>query len=89
MCAAGLHALYALIAYRDSAQARELMERCIQTITSLWHPERGWDAKPFEEAGIQLIEWNYPAQSPFVTGIARRDWATRQDLSRHALSAGA
>lgn len=67
----GLHALYALIAYRNSDRARNLMQRCVETIGALWNPERGWDAAPFAAADVQLIEWPYPAQSPFVTGIAR------------------
>jgi len=67
----GLHALYALIARRHSEQAYETMVRCIETVNALWHPETGWDAHRFAESGIQLVEWNYPGNSPFVTGIAR------------------
>ena len=39
----GMHALYALVAYRQDERAHELAERCIASIFELWSPDTGWD----------------------------------------------
>lgn len=64
----GFHALAALVAYRDSAAARQIAAASITSINDLWDPTRGWNRQRIEQHyGLQLIEW--PA--PFMTGIAR------------------
>ena len=64
----GMHALYALVRYRDSSRARTLAERSIDAIDRLWQPARGWDRAYLEDSlGLKVIEWD----GPFITGIAR------------------
>jgi len=62
----GLHALYALTAYRNDEQARELAERSIKTIFDLWHPDRGWDEQRLQDAGL-----TYQKCLGFLHGEAR------------------
>jgi hypothetical protein len=56
----GLHALYALVQYRDDAQARELAEAYLVQIASLWNPERGWDVERIRAYGLNF----QPVQGP-------------------------
>ena len=64
----GLHALYALARYRESAKARETAERCIDTIFELWKPDDAWDRARLEgKLGLRLVEW----PGAFITGVAR------------------
>ncbi len=62
----GFHALYALAKFRDSATAREMAERSIASIFRLWDPERGWDRKAFEKAGIR-----WAREHTFIVGVGR------------------
>ena len=39
----GMHALYALVAFRQDERAHDLAERCIAAIYELWSAETGWD----------------------------------------------
>ncbi len=64
----GFHALYALVRYRKSEEARRMAERSIDAIMRYWNPERGWDRAHIEGTlGLKLVEW----PSPFMTGVAR------------------
>ena len=63
----GLHALYALVRYRDSDRARELAESSIEFILQVWNPEKGWDRSALESA--HGIRWT--RENTFITGIAR------------------
>ena len=63
----GLHALYALVRYRDSDRARELAESSIEFILQVWNPENGWDRSALESA--HGIRWT--RENTFITGIAR------------------
>lgn len=60
-----LYGLYALVRYRGDDQARELAERCIAAVQSLWHPARGWDTARFKALGIRL------ETRTFIWGLAR------------------
>ncbi|MBT4503591.1 MAG: hypothetical protein HOC74_38020 [Gemmatimonadetes bacterium] len=62
----GFHALYALVAYRNSERARELAERSIDAIFDLWDVEHGWDLERLQKMGLQY----QPCQS-FIHGLAR------------------
>jgi hypothetical protein len=64
----GFHALYALTAFRNSAEAQEIAERSIADINRYWNEEDGWDRATLEgEYGLDVVEWG----GPFITGIAR------------------
>ena len=63
----GLHALYALVRYRDSDRARELAESSIEFILQAWDPDKGWDRSGLESA--HGIRWT--RENTFITGIAR------------------
>ena len=63
----GLHALYALVRYRDSDRARELAESSIEFILQVWDPDIGWDRSGMESA--HGIRWT--RENTFITGIAR------------------
>lgn len=67
----GLHGLHALIAGRKSERGMKMAEKCITTILDLWRPNVWWDERRIAEAGVKMVEWAYPRQSPFITGIAR------------------
>ncbi len=63
----GMHALYALVKYRNSDTAREVAESSIEFILDAWDPVDGWD-----RAGIAAahgIRWT--RQNTFITGVAR------------------
>ena len=64
----GFHALYALVRYRKSEEARRMAERSIDAVLRYWNPVRGWDRAYIEGTlGLKLVEW----PSPFMTGVAR------------------
>ena len=52
----GLHALYALVRFRDDSEARELAERYIATVMKLWQPDEGWDLDRLRNAGLDPVE---------------------------------
>lgn len=62
----GLHALYALVRYRDDAEARKLAEKSIAAIFDLWSPDRGWDVPRLEGLGL-----HYQKCQGFIHGEAR------------------
>ena len=63
----GLHALYALVRFRDSEHARELAEACIETIFRCWDPSDGWDyARLQDEHGLSIFK-----PSSFLNGLGR------------------
>jgi hypothetical protein len=62
----GLHAFYALVKYRDDAEAFEMAQRCIASVFDLWSSDRGWDAPRLEGMGL-----NYMPCADFVQGEAR------------------
>ena len=61
----GMHALYALVAYRGEERAHDLAEACIAALLELWSPERGWDRARCRERGVD------PSEPAFVAGIPR------------------
>lgn len=63
----GFHALYALVKYRQAAEARELAERSIAAIRDLWDPVQGWDRARLAALGLTDQGWG----GPFVVGLAR------------------
>jgi len=63
----GFHALYVLVAYRDSAKAREIAEASIETIFEYWDPKQDWNA---EELRLKYGIIVYQEQS-FIVGLAR------------------
>ena len=64
----GLHALYPLVQYRYSHQARETAERMIATVLDYWDPERGWNTARLGERGLNV----HPLErQTFITGEAR------------------
>lgn len=66
----GLHALYALVRYRNDEKAREIAESCIGAIFKLWNPERGWDEAQLTRHGInhQDRHENFVRTLPRVLG---------------------
>lgn len=48
----GLHALYALVKYRQDAKARRTAEACIAAVFDLWNPTLGWDHAQLRQYGI-------------------------------------
>ena len=63
----GMHALYALVKYRNSDRAREVAESSIEFILDAWDPVDGWDREGMSAA--YGIRWT--RQNTFVTGVAR------------------
>lgn len=64
----GLHALYALVAFRACGQAHDIAEKSIAAIFDLWHPETGWNRQRLEGAWeLKIIDFD----SPFIGGLAR------------------
>jgi len=62
----GVHALYALVAYRQDERAHELAERCIASIFELWSPDSGWDAEACKSKyGLE------PDERTLTSGLAR------------------
>jgi hypothetical protein len=63
----GFHALYALVKYRQSEQARQTAEASIDAIFDLWDPVDGWDeARLSGDYGLSLF-----SDLTFITGLAR------------------
>jgi len=66
-CREGMHALYALVRYRKSSQAREMAERMISAVFEYWDPVHRWDTKRLEgEYGLRIEN-----TGTFVTDEAR------------------
>lgn len=66
----GLHALYALIRYRQSERARQVLDASLAAIDRYWDAdaERGWDQPYLEDTlGLRLVE----IEAPFISGLAR------------------
>ena len=64
----GWHALYALIRYRHSERARQVLAASLAAIDRYWDPERGWDKPELEGTlGLRLVE----IEAPFISGLAR------------------
>ena len=61
----GMHALYALVAYRGAERAHDLAEACIATLLELWSPEQGWDRALCLKRGVE------PMEPTFISGIPR------------------
>ena len=62
----GMHALYALVKYRQDERARDLAEKCISSIFELWSPDGNWDAQTCKQRyGLE------PDERTFVSGLAR------------------
>jgi hypothetical protein len=62
----GMHALYALVKYREDERAHELAEGCIASIFELWSPEKGWDTQACKNRyGLE------PDERTLVSGLAR------------------
>ena len=64
----GMHALYALVKYRQDNRARELAEACIASVFELWSPERGWDVGACKGYGVELFEPNLVFGLPRIIG---------------------
>jgi hypothetical protein len=65
----GFHALYALVAYRDSQQARELAEDSIRVLNRYWCPGEGWDT---DGLGNDLdVHVRNPHEGTFIQRVAR------------------
>ena len=63
----GFHALYALVKYRQSEEARRFAEASIDAIFDLWDPEHGWDVGRLEgEYGLAVR-----SDGTFISGLAR------------------
>jgi len=62
----GMHALYALVQYRQEKRARELAERCIAAVGDLWSPDEGWSLQRLASLGV-----NYQETQGFIHGEAR------------------
>jgi hypothetical protein len=62
----GLHALYALVRFRQSDQALEMGQRSISDIMRLWSPKSGWDEEELERRlGLRV------QKSTYIVGLAR------------------
>ncbi len=61
----GFHALYVLVKYRGSTQARELAERSIAAVRKYWHPDSDWDSVWLGGLGLHVNTGN------FISGIGR------------------
>ena len=66
----GMHALYALVRYRNSKRARETAEGMIAAVLEYWHPERGWDIQRLERQGLN-VSVDDPILRTFITNEAR------------------
>lgn len=64
----GFHALYALVTFRNSDQARELTEASIAAIFEYWDPVAGWDKQRIN----RLLSWDARDwNEAFISGLAR------------------
>ena len=65
----GLHALYALAAYRKSSRAQELAESSIAAVSSLWDANKGWNRSRLEGT-LGLKYRDVQPDAPFIAGLA-------------------
>ena len=65
-CREGMHALYALVKYRNSEKAREIAEQMIDAVFEYWGPCRRWNTRSLERLGL-----NVDKEGTFITGEAR------------------
>jgi hypothetical protein len=63
----GFHALYPLVKYRSSDEARQFAEDCIKAVFEYWTPKDGWDYERLENEHF-LTTWR---RGTFVSGVAR------------------
>ena len=63
----GFHALYPLVKYRGSDEARQLAEGCIKAVFEYWTPRDGWGYERLENEHV-LTTWR---RGTFVSGVAR------------------
>jgi hypothetical protein len=63
----GLHALYALIRYRNSEEALEVLERSIAAIFEYWSPSDGWSIEKIEKLGLRFLN----PSGTHITGLGR------------------
>jgi len=62
----GMHALCALVAFRQDERAHDLAERCIAAIDELWSADTGWDNETSKTRyGLE------PDENALVSGLAR------------------
>ena len=71
-----LNGLVALVRFKKSEKAQEIVECCIQAILDFWNPEHGWDAKRVKEKhGIECSQffkdYDVTSRVPFITGSGR------------------
>ena len=62
----GMHALYALVKYRQDERAHDLAEKCIASIFELWSADTGWD--------VSACKQRYdlePDERTLISGLAR------------------
>lgn len=62
----GMHALVALVQFRDSEAARVLAEKSIAAVLDLWSPDGSWDV-----ARLRALGLNYQDNQDFVQGEGR------------------
>ena len=63
----GLHALYALVKYRDSDRARQLVEACIEVIFEYFDLLKGWDGDRLDQEHGLIFK----PMPVFVQGVGR------------------
>ena len=61
----GFHALYSLVKYRGSEQAKSVAEASIGQIFDLFNPDSGWDLDRFANLGVKIND------TTFIIGLAR------------------
>lgn len=64
----GFHALYALVAYRQSEPARRIAESSIKWILHHWDAGRGWDIEALDQAGVTYVRLQ---PDTFIVGLGR------------------
>ncbi len=65
----GFHALYALVAFRNSERAHELAEASIAAVSALWDDRKGWDRLALE-GRLGLRYRDVQPDAPFIAGLA-------------------
>ncbi len=65
-CREGMHALYALVKYRDCDWARQTAEHMIDSVFTYWSPQHGWKFDALKQQGLQPRH-----NHGFISGEAR------------------